>query len=377
MASRPRLMFVLNVLNPGTGPFQRAARLDPARLDVTIVSAFDTQWELESKVQRLVGGSLPHRLVGLGPGGRLETTRRLWRAMSELRPDIIHVNHSFSAAVCLLLARFNGRPATVAFEGTMLSRYGRLRGMLQAWLYSRADRIISVSNAAAEVNARVGGFLAQCAERTVIYNGVDLGDLNGQEGRPCECSTNHTGLVVGYVGDLKPVKDVETLIRAFGRVARRHEDWRLMIVGGGPLEQQLRKMVAEIGLSSCVEFTGQVERAEVYRRLRDMDMFIMPSLVEGLSEAVAQALACGVPVIVSDIAPNREIIAGGACGRLFPPGDADALARQIEALGADPEGARALSKRGRRHAEECLDIGKIVQQYHALYDELVGSREHR
>ena len=366
---RYRLLFILNILNPGTGPFQRAVRLDPGRLDVTIVSCMDTQDEIAEKSERLLGRECGHRLIGLGAKRRMIFVWRLCRILLEIRPDVIQVNHTFSAAVAIVFSRFLGTPVKVAFEGTLFSRYGLGRRFFLSLLFSLTDGVISVSNAVKNANHLAAGRLGGCINRRVIYNGVDIGESSV----PSQ-NIGATGFVIGYVGDLKPVKDVGTLIRAFARFIKNCPGSTLLIIGGGDMEEPLRKLASELKALDRIIFTGQIERSQVYALLARMDVFVMPSRVEGLSEAIVQAMAAGVPVVASDIAPNRELVMDGVTGAIFELGNDKALARVLQALAGDAGRRKTFAVRARALVEQELDIYRIAEQYHDYYNELLCSK---
>ncbi|HHJ18897.1 MAG TPA: glycosyltransferase family 1 protein [Gammaproteobacteria bacterium] len=376
-AKRYRLLFILNVLNPGTGPFQRAVRLDPERLDITILSCMDSQEEMMRKAKRLYNRECGHRLVGLDAKSRLAFILRLCRVMLEVRPDIIQVNHTFSAVVAILFSLLISTPVRVAFEGTLLTRYGYTRRFFMSLIYSLTDGVISVSKAVKSINHTASGKLGEYINRRVIYNGVDIGDIDRIRELPLTKQENlDDAFVIGYVGDLKPLKDVGTLIRAFAQfVEKWPENSRLVIIGGGAQESALKSIANEVGVIDRTIFTGQIERRSVYEFLPRLDVFVMPSRVEGLSEAIVQAMAAEVPVIASDIAPNRELISHGTTGLIFEPGNEQALTDALVLIAGDIEIRKEFSRRSREFVERKLDIFHIVDEYHDFYKELISRKE--
>lgn len=159
--------------------------------------------------------------------------------------------------------------------------------------------------------------------------------------------------VVGVIGRLVPVKGHSFLIEAFARIAKAHPDALLAIIGGGREEEQLRSLIEMRGLTQRVRLCGP--RADAMKYVRAFDLFAMPSLQEGLGLALLEGMCGRLPVMGSDIPAMRPLLKG-AGGRIFPPGDIDAIARVLEeALSLTPaqrdaEGARAYAYLRREHA---------------------------
>ena len=361
---RPRIWFVLNTLRPGTGPFQRAFRLDPERFETTVVSCYDTTEELTEMARSLVPDLSGVALLGVGQSNRFRCLVALDRHLGLARPDLVQTNHTFSAVALGFLCRRRRIPL-VHFEGTLLSAVSRGdRTLLRAAL-PRTAATICVSRSVAEVNARY----RPDPRRLVIYNGVDVEEvIRGASGQP---RAKDGRITIGFVGDLRPVKDIGTLVHGFALVARKFPEAHLLLVGGGALEDRLLELAESLGVRERVECTGAVSRSQVYRALGRMDVFVLPSLVEGLSEALAQALACGVPVLVSDIPSNTEVISDDRNGRTFRVGDPQDLANTLERMCRDPALRARLGSHGCEFARKRLDIFKIVRDYGDLYEEVL------
>jgi sugar transferase (PEP-CTERM/EpsH1 system associated) len=211
-----------------------------------------------------------------------------------------------------------------------------------------------------------------------IYNGVDLDRFVPRVGPRPELAppgflpTN--ALVVGTVGRLAEVKDQTTLIAAYAELLARRSDLasrvRLVIVGGGALRGELERQAAALGIDDRVWFAG--DRDDVPDLMRLFDLFVLPSLGEGISNTVLEAMASGLAVIATRVGGNPELVEEGRTGALVPVGQVDALAdAMLHFLTDDPLrercGAGARESVSRRFSwERCLD------QYLGLYDELLG-----
>ena len=211
-----------------------------------------------------------------------------------------------------------------------------------------------------------------------IYNGVDTSRfrpaLNGRtpiEGSPF----NDPGLfLIGWVGRMQPVKDPASLARAFVRAvaqdpsARRR--LRLVLVGDGPRRQEVESILEEGRVSELAWLTGP--RSDVPDVMRGLDCFALPSLAEGISNTILEAMATGLPIVATRVGGNAELIEDGLSGRLVPPADSDALARGLLAYFADPVAARRHGKAGRYRAERRFGLDRMVAEYAQLYERLLA-----
>ncbi|HEX9094368.1 MAG TPA: glycosyltransferase, partial [Coriobacteriia bacterium] len=133
-----------------------------------------------------------------------------------------------------------------------------------------------------------------------------------------------------WVGNMVPVKGVPTLLDAFSRVRDAGVADRLVLVGDGPLRAELEVRAGELGVREAVTFTGRLSQADVALAMAAADVFVLPSLNEGLSVALLEAMACGTPCVASSVGGVPEVLDDPACGRLVPPDDAEALAAGIQ-----------------------------------------------
>jgi glycosyltransferase involved in cell wall biosynthesis len=143
----------------------------------------------------------------------------------------------------------------------------------------------------------------------------------------------------------------------------------LLLVGEGPLREELEARAADLGIAGRVRFMGF--RDDVPRILGALDCFALPSLSEGLSIATIEAMAAGLPVVVTASGGPRDLVEHGGTGLVVPPGDASALSAAIAAIRGDPDLARRLGAAARRKAE-AFDVRSMVQKYERLYREVLS-----
>ncbi|MFN3483990.1 MAG: glycosyltransferase [Planctomycetota bacterium] len=175
---------------------------------------------------------------------------------------------------------------------------------------------------------------------------------------------------VVHVSNFRPVKRTADAVRAF-YLARRHVEARLVLVGRGPEEPEVRELAARLGVLEDVLFAG--EEPDVPRRLRGAAALLSTSEFEGFGMAVLEAMACGVPVVATRSGGVEEVT-GGSAGLLADVGDVEALGAALARVLADAPLARNLGRAGRARAEALFDMDRIVPKYEALYERVCGAR---
>ncbi len=179
-----------------------------------------------------------------------------------------------------------------------------------------------------------------------------------------------------FVGRLAPEKGLDRLIDAWPAVRAVHPDARLILIGEGPERPSLEARIGARGLTlgpgQAVELTGPVP--DPIAALRDVNLFVLPSREEGMSIALLEAMALGVPIVASSIPGNRRLIADFKHGRLAPPDDPDGLARVINEQWANFDRAFHMSRAARSRVEQEFSIRIVVRRHLELFREIVGSR---
>jgi sugar transferase (PEP-CTERM/EpsH1 system associated) len=215
---------------------------------------------------------------------------------------------------------------------------------------------------------------------STICNGVDTDKFHPADRKPAgalPASLSGEGLVViGTVGRLQPVKDQQTLLAAFADVVRESGDAaspaRLLMVGDGPLREVLERQAQALGIAHLTCFAG--DRSDVAQLLQCMDVFVLPSLAEGISNTILEAMATGLPVLATRVGGNVELVQDGANGALFEPADVAALKRLLASYLADPLTRRRHGERSRRLAVEGFSLQAMVEGYRGAYESLMLGR---
>lgn len=313
------------------------------------------------------------------PGTDVSALWRLYRAFRRLRPAIVHTRN-LAALDALLPARLAGVRRRIHGEhgwdvndlgghnrklrllrrlhAPLVSRYVALSEDLQDYLVRRvgvrADRVVRISNGVDVRRFRPG---ADPARRTVLPP-----DIGGPD-----------RLVIGTVGRLQSVKDPLNLVDAFALLLKDHPEIaphaRLVIVGNGPLRQAVRSRLGERNVEQAAWMPG--ERQDIPEILRAMDVFVQPSLAEGISNTVLEAMASGLPVVATDVGGNPELVDDRVTGLLVPSADAAALAAALALYAKDPERRRNHGEAARERAERRFSISAMIRGYQSVYDEML------
>ncbi len=172
------------------------------------------------------------------------------------------------------------------------------------------------------------------------------------------------------VASLRSKKDHETLLEAFSRVRRVAPSARLVLAGEGPLRDTLEARAREAGLDGTIVFAGH--QGDVSGLLAGADAFVLSSLEEGLPNALLEAMARGLPAVVTDVGGNAEAVEEGMTGFLVPPRRPDLLAERLERLLSDAALRRRLGEAARRRYESRFRVETMVAAYEALYEEVLA-----
>ena len=289
---------------------------------------------------------------------------RLSRIMRRVRPDILHTHSWGTLCEGMLAAKLAGIERIVHGEhGTLESRPLNLH--VQRWAWRRANQVLSVSSRLAEhISTQVGFPLDRIR---VIRNGVDLERFSPGDRRAARMALGlepHRKFV-GTVGRLVPVKSQRTLIQAIAILASRQVDCSAILVGEGPLREPLKGLAAQLGVGHLVHLLGQ--RNDVHRVLPSLDVFALPSLSEGLSNTIIEAMATGLPVVSTRVGGADELVREGETGHLVPPDDPQALADALARILTSGEHAVQMGSQSLKRARQQFGLDRMVSEYEELY----------
>lgn len=307
---------------------------------------------------------------------------RLWRVLRKVRPAIVHTRN-LPGLEYLVPSAFAGVPVRIHGEhgrdmydlDGLNKRYLLLRKLVNPFTH----QYIAVSRDLANWLVRSVGVRPDRVAQ--IYNGVDLRRFHPRDGsRPSLGPPDFASpenLVVGTVGRMETVKDQLTLVRAFVQLLNREpktrERLRLVIIGEGPLRKEAEKLLRDANAGHLAWLPG--ERNDVHAIMKSLDLFVLPSLREGISNTILEAMASGLPVVATRVGGNPELVEEGKTGWLIPSADLIALGEAIRSYLLHPELLSIHGQAGRKRAEECFSLEKMVREYASVYDRLLERRE--
>ena len=331
--------------------------------------------------RRITRSDVEYVALNKGPGHALRLYPRLFRLFRDRRPAIVHTRNlaALEASLPAWLARTAVRVHSE--HGVDLSDLdgSRVRYALVRRAYSPfvSQYVVLSQELRSYLEDRVGISPSRIEQ---ICNGVDtVVFCPSFRGRAAieGCPFRDPGLwLVGTVGRMEPIKDQANLARAFVSAVHRRPEartrMRLVMVGEGSLRSEVESILEKAGARELAWLPG--ERADVPAVLRGLDCFVLPSLSEGVSNTILEAMASGLPIVATQVGANRDLIEDGVTGRLVRARDSDALAQEIIAYFDDPASARRHGLAGRQRAESRFSLDRMVERYHRLYSELVQRR---
>lgn len=308
------------------------------------------------------------------PGTDLAVYWRFWRAVRRLKPDVIHTRNlntiefqpfAFLAGV---RARIHGEHGWDVHDIDGTSRkYRVLRKMLRPFV----DRFIAVSQG---LHDYLTAAVRVSPDRiSLIYNGVDLTKFSpretsdGKGGQTCAATVRP--IVIGTIGRMKEVKNQRLLVQAFVGLIRSHPDQRsrirLLMAGDGPLRDELMNDLSNAGLVEFCSFPGACDN--VAELLRDIDIFVLPSRNEGISNTILEAMGTALPVVATRVGGTPEIVSDSVTGVLVDDGDVSALVSALLRYIENPELRRRHGTAGRARAQANFSLGAMVARYLDVY----------
>ena len=315
------------------------------------------------------------------PGQGVWQFPKLYRIFRRLRPAIVH-SRNLAALEVQLPAWAAGVP--VRIHGEHGRDVGDLDGSNKT--YQRVRRFyrpfvhhyIALSR---DLQSYLGKEIQVPAERiSQVYNGVDsvrfCPSIHGVmpiDGCPFDPGQHW---IVGTVGRMAEVKDQTLLARAFIEALQQapelRERMRLLMIGEGPLRQKAQALLAQAGMADLAWLPG--ERSDVPAVMRGLHAFVLPSLAEGISNTILEAMACGLPVLATDVGGSADLVEAGLTGMIVPAAQAEPMAEVLLEWARAPESAIAMGRRGRERIERRFSLAAMIQTYQGVYDRQLRQR---
>ncbi len=291
--------------------------------------------------------------------------------------QILHAHLAFGPAfVATMLGRMLGKRVIVKLGGSgsigdVHTSRRTWRGRLRLAAIRRWADVVIVLTDVMRAEALSAGISPE--QLRIFNNGIDASAYNFEAAK--EIAKHELGLdgktVILFVGRLDPVKSLSTILDALALSLDPRPALHLIIVGDGPERIRLETQAQTLGITTLVEFTGN--QKDVRRYLQAADMFVLPSITEGISNALLEAMAAGIACLATPVGGNLEVLAQGQYGRLVPVGDVNAWAKALADVGNDLELRTTLGQAARGRIFAQYDFNVVGAQYEILYAELLGT----
>jgi PEP-CTERM/exosortase A-associated glycosyltransferase len=318
-----------------------------------------------------------------------DLARRLDEVIEEVKPDVVHAHSpALNGLAALRVSQWHRLPVVYecrAFwedaavdHGTSSEGGFRYRAThaLETYVFRRAQAITTICEGLRRDIIQRG---IAPEKVDVIPNAVDIQRFRPTQARDGQLR-DELGLtgatVLGFIGSFYAYEGLALLLRALPLIAQAQPDTRLLLVGGGSQEGELRSLMEQLRLDSRVIFTGRMSHEQVQKYYEQVDLLVYPRFSIRLTELVTplkplEAMAQGRPVLASDVGGHREIIHDGVNGWLFPAGDCEALADKVISLLSDRSSWPAVIREGRRLVEEDRNWAKSVARYAGVYEKAI------
>lgn len=374
---RVRILHVMDTLEVGgleNGVANLIQRMDPERFEHVVC----TVRRVGAMADRLPLDRV--RIVNLDRAGSRFSTQigALAGTIRAVKPHIVH-SRNWGAIEAVLAGRWAGSCSLVHSEHGVESVGADREPLRRRWFrrlsYAVAEQVFCVSYQLRNHYAKTTGFPARKIE--VIHNGVDVARFYPQPAARVrmreQLGISSEDFCIGALGRLEPIKSLMTLLDAAARIPASRKNWRIVIAGAGsdlPILRQAAESRTE--LRGHVQFAGEIENAPAF--LNALDVYVLPSRFEGISNSLLEAMASGLPVIVSATGGNPEVVVDGESGLIFPVGDHRALADRLLLLWEQSESRTRLGQKAAQRVEEHFTVESMVRKYERLYNGLASRR---
>jgi glycosyltransferase involved in cell wall biosynthesis len=354
----PSVLHILNTAQPRGMGIAKIVRTIAARIDCEFRTDVWFVYEDGPLVEWFRDAGIEARFVPWRPSWNNRAgPLRLWATARRWRHDVVH-HHSADSRVRWIIRNAMHSPILLHLHGRAVETAVPVPTAMSTRF---ADRVISVSKAVADFSS---------TPSEVVYTGVEI-----RSALPKKCRID--GVVVGCAGRLVALKGFDRLIRAVARVRSIRSDIRLEIAGSGPELHRLEALAAELGVTDAVRFLGWLD--DVPQAMRRWDIYVQPSIEEGLGHSLLEAMAEELPVVATSVGGIPEVVVDGETGYLVCREDEDGMARRIVKLAADPQLRQDMGARGRARVSDRFSPDTFAGRVQAIYREMlaVGSGNRR
>ena len=370
-----RVLFVITGLGLGGAETQLvhlATRLKARGWDVRVVSLTPPR----AYVQELEAAGVP--VISLGIKGKLPDPRpvfRLAKMIRTWRPEVVHSHMVHANLVARLVRLLAPVPVLICTAHNIDEKGQRGSGRLREMAYRLTDPLCDLTTQVSRAGLERYVRIRAVPRHKIRYlpNGIDTErfrpdpELRARLRQELGLETAFAWLAAGR---FVVSKDYANMLQAFSRVAPERNEGCLVIAGDGPLRPSMEQLASDLGVTERVKFLGT--RRDIPALMDAADAYVMSSAWEGLPMVLLEAAASGLPIVATDVGGNSEVVIDGKTGFLVPPKDPDALAQaMLRLMGLPPEERRRMGAVARQHIEANYSLDRVVDQWEALYTELL------
>ena len=367
MTSRANVLLLVTELNVGGAERvveQIACGLSSDRYRVSVSCLYDPGPMAES----IRAAGIPVTDLGMRGKWDARVAHRLCRLLRRERVHILHAHMIHANLLGSLVGRLAGVPVVITTRHNV-NIGGALRETLNRWSRGWRDAVVAISAEVRDAELRRGG--EDPSRLVLITNGIRVETFAS----PDRARSQHLReawdiasdrAVIGTVSRFREQKGHRYLLEAMPSILDAMPGVQALLVGDGPLYAETKRMCEAMGLADAVTFTGI--RAEVPEILALLDLFVLPSLWEGLPIALLEAMAAGKAVVATRVGGVPEVVVNGVTGLLVPPRDPGALADAVVRLLRDPELRRRMGEGGQERVRERFSVERMVRQTEDLYE---------
>lgn len=319
--------------------------------------------------QELNAAGIPIDIYEKTPGFDLRFLIHLMRRFKDGRFDVIHTHNPYANTYGVLAGRMAGvRRILNTRHGMGNFPFDRRREALFKWVSQWIDYVVFVCLKAQDSFQECK--IVHPDKSRVVYNGIDLSryeklNQNDYEDVRRELGLSATDRIIGCVARLNPAKDLGTLLSALPTVLEEFPDAHVVLVGGGGLFNDLTQLARRLNIEKNVHLLG--ERSDIPRLLTAMDLFVLPSVTEGMALTLIEAMAAGRPIIATNVGGNPEVVIDQFTGVIIEPGQPDILASEIKQYFRYPSLGMTYGENARKRAFSAFSIDQMKDSYMELY----------
>jgi L-malate glycosyltransferase len=364
-----KILLLTDINSPHSMKWAKELADRDIRIGIFSISSPTEDWFTASSIEAFIPVKFNQGIFSSGIFHKvkyLKLVRRLEKVIREFKPDILHSHYASSYGLLGALSGFH--PYIMSVWGSDIYFFPRIPlfgPLILRFNFRKADAILSTSNAMLPSIHRY-------TSKVVLVTpfGIDTGTFHPAPARP----PGNGDIVIGTVKSLEKVYAIDKLMKAFARLKEQLPSCplKLLIVGGGSMDEELKMLAVKLGIMQDTTFTGPIPYMEVPAYFQKLDIYVALSISESFGVAILEASSCGIPVVVSDTGGLPEVVADGETGFIVPAGDIEKTIDALEKLVLDEQLRVGMGKKGRTLVKARFDLQDSVTRMITVYEDLTS-----